>query len=59
VDQVASIGVVTIFEPLVAARWASATDADAVNRRCLDSRCRRTGDEVEAVGHADDCDYAD
>jgi hypothetical protein len=54
---VASIAVETIFEPLVAARWASATGADTTNRRCLD--CRRTGDEVAAVGHADNCDYVD
>lgn len=47
----------SIFEPLIAARWARASDADVVNRRCLD--CCRTGDEVAAVGHADDCDYAD
>lgn len=55
----ASIGVETIFEPLVAARWASANDADAVNRRCLDSRCQRTGEQVAAVGHAAGCDYGD
>jgi hypothetical protein len=47
----------SIFEPLIAARWASANGADVVNRRCLN--CRRTGEEVAAVGHADDCEYAD